>query len=250
MHFYVASTLILNFYFWSRFHPTAPGQTDVELLRQQDSVIAHLCTGVFLSPFPILICTVFVAECKSQCKRCAMLSFYLSVDSSEYRSIDGTGNNIDNPTWGSSKSPFSRIQVQPDGYISNTEDGMICMVRPHLLHLFHPLHLLRTSHSSASRPNPRTISNTIMRTTGRGHTLNKRQANQLHIYWGLLLTRDLMLTAPGTEAAPIPANGTEERLRVKSEERRGERKGRGGGGRRVRVRVRGEGRRWVNAKEG
>jgi hypothetical protein len=37
--------------------------------------------------------------------------------------------------------------------------------------------------------------------------MNTRLVNQFHTYWGLLVTRDLVETPGGTEAAPIPAIG-------------------------------------------
>lgn len=41
----------------------------------------------------------------------------------EYRSFDGTGNNINNPLWGSANTPLGRLQVK-EAYVAGTQDGI------------------------------------------------------------------------------------------------------------------------------
>ena len=102
------------------------------------------------------------------------------VDGIEFRHINGSGNNIANPTWG---LPFvaqkSRMPptYYPDYAIPNNPasgkwpyDG----INPYL-------------------PNVRTLSNTFESIVG-AHEPNNLLLNQLHLDWGHLVTSDLMNT--------------------------------------------------------
>ncbi|WP_234994936.1 peroxidase family protein [Microbulbifer donghaiensis] len=95
----------------------------------------------------------------------------------QYRSIDGTGNNLTLPQLGSAHSPLLRL-VTP-AY----SDGI-------------------SLPAGSSRPNPRVISNAICQQLapqldGSGHT-------SMVFQWGQFLDHDLSLTPAGEEPLPIP----------------------------------------------
>lgn len=45
------------------------------------------------------------------------------VTGREYRSLDGRGNNVDNPDWGTEDVPLLR-HTMPAAYYQNSEDGL------------------------------------------------------------------------------------------------------------------------------
>lgn len=105
-----------------------------------------------------------------------------------FRSIDGSGNNLSNPTWGAANTPLLRLtpSTYQDGYNS-----------PRSL----------ASDGIAPLPNPRDISNTVVRQD------NRSLPSPLHLsdwlfQWGQFIDHDLDLNEPakGTPASNIPIN--------------------------------------------
>ena len=102
----------------------------------------------------------------------------LVVSAHEIRSIDGTGNNISNPQWGSAGIPLLRM-VDPS-YADGIDDPPV------------------------GRPGPRDISNQIMAQTA-SHP-NPAGATDFVWQWGQFIDHDIDLTGPAVplEAFPIP----------------------------------------------
>lgn len=98
-----------------------------------------------------------------------------------YRSIDGTGNNVDNPTWGAADTSLLRLAAPDYG------DGVSSM-------------------AGATRPSAREISNKVSAQTG--STPNSKGATDFLWQWGQFLDHDIDLTLTGSTPAniPIPAN--------------------------------------------
>lgn len=96
----------------------------------------------------------------------------------EFRSINGTGNNVLNNLWGSADQPF--IRLGPVGYA----DGI-------------------SSPAGASRPSPRAISNAVAAQSE--SRPNRRGASDFIWQWGQFLDHDLdeTPTAVPTESLPI-----------------------------------------------
>lgn len=97
--------------------------------------------------------------------------------SGSYRTIDGTGNNLDHPTWGS--AGVDLLRVAPAAYA----DGV-------------------SAPAGASRPGPRDISNAIVAQSG--DIINNRFLSDYVYVWGQFLDHDLDLTPNGTPAEPLP----------------------------------------------
>ncbi|WGZ93193.1 MAG: peroxidase family protein [Candidatus Thiothrix putei] len=96
----------------------------------------------------------------------------------EYRSIDGTGNNKKNPTWGSAGIQHKRSIPQD----SSREPGGATEQR---------------------LPNPRTISNAVAAQDG-ANTVNQKGLSDLFWMWGQFLDHDITETPTNTaEKAPI-----------------------------------------------
>jgi len=98
----------------------------------------------------------------------------------EIRTIDGTNNNVENPTWGSANSQLLRY-VNPD-----YEDGL-------------------TQPSGADRPNAREISNTV---AAQGNLLiyNQKHASNFIWQWGQFIDHDITLSDEARPAEPFPIN--------------------------------------------
>src|SRR5262245_49341975 len=97
---------------------------------------------------------------------------------SDFRSIDGTGNNLSHPTWGSAGADL--VRIAPAAYANgfSTPGGV-------------------------NRPSPRAISNTIVAQDG--DVLNNRDLSAMVYAFGQFLDHDLDLTTAGnTEPLPIP----------------------------------------------
>ena len=86
----------------------------------------------------------------------------------EYRSLDGVGNNQDNPMWGSAGSCMAYKTVE-----SQYPDGISAM-------------------SGDTRPSVRTISNTMF---GRRSLITPREVTDMHKFWGQFVKIDLIHTA-------------------------------------------------------
>ncbi len=93
--------------------------------------------------------------------------------SATYQSIDGTGNNLLNPTWGSAGTQLLRNTTISYG------DGVSSM-------------------GGADRPNPRLVSNLVLSQTE--DIFNDRHLTQFLFQWGQFLDHDLDLTE---EAFPL-----------------------------------------------
>jgi hypothetical protein len=102
--------------------------------------------------------------------------------SDEFRSIDGSANNPDNPDMGRAGTPLLRLLAPAYG------DGVTTM-------------------AGAERPNPRTISSTV--NAQPRFISNAHNASDFIWQWGQFLDHDLDLTngtdPPESEAIPIPA---------------------------------------------
>lgn len=85
----------------------------------------------------------------------------------EYRSIDGSGNNLNNLDWGKSGIPLRRITQTSYG------DGL-------------------STPAGANRPNPREISNIVLNQTER--TLNSKNASDYFWCWGQFVDHDIDLS--------------------------------------------------------
>jgi peroxidase len=97
----------------------------------------------------------------------------------EVRSIDGTGNNLLNPEWGSTGEMFLRIA--PEAY----EDGV-------------------SSLAGSNRPSPREISNALVAQSPDTPS-NSLQLSSLMQFWGQFIDHDLDLT-PSPRSGGIRAN--------------------------------------------
>jgi hypothetical protein len=91
----------------------------------------------------------------------------------ENRSIDGTGNNLAHPLWGSIDQNFARLA--PVAYA----DGV-------------------SVPALANRPNPRAVSNDLFRQSS--SRPNARRLSGFVYTFGQLITHDVELTAPGSES--------------------------------------------------
>lgn len=102
-----------------------------------------------------------------------------TAQAQDYRSIDGSGNNIVNPSWGAAGTQLMRRAA------IDYEDGMAMM-------------------GGMDRPNPRVISNTIVDTAG-VRIINDRLMSAMVHVWGQFIDHDIGLTpGNGTEMMPIP----------------------------------------------
>jgi hypothetical protein len=98
----------------------------------------------------------------------------------EYRSYDGSGNNLGNPTMGAAGTNLLRLSTPAYA------DGLASMAGP-------------------TRPNPRDISNAVAAQAG--SLLNSRNLSDMIWQWGQFIDHDLDLTSAGTtEAAPVPTS--------------------------------------------
>jgi len=92
----------------------------------------------------------------------------------EYRSLDGTGNNIANPTWGAVNTPYLRLNI-PNVYYS---DGK-----------FSPYAFMP---DGRPLPNGRILSNALFSAQ---HQITTRNVNDAHTYYGMVITSDLSSVA-------------------------------------------------------
>jgi hypothetical protein len=90
-----------------------------------------------------------------------------AADPTEFRSSDGSGNNLGNPTWGSTGTDLTVV-----GGVSYYGDGI-------------------ASPGGANLPNPRVISNAIF---ARPPVSDPAQPNALDVIWGQFITHDIDLT--------------------------------------------------------
>jgi hypothetical protein len=99
----------------------------------------------------------------------------------EFRSIDGTGNNLANPTWGQAGTNF--IRIAPAQYA----DG-------------------NSTPAGADRPGARAISNAVADSAGQDF-ISDRLLSAMMYAWGQFIDHDLDLTKSGTTepfAIPVP----------------------------------------------
>lgn len=104
-----------------------------------------------------------------------------------YRTIDGSGNNIANPTWGAAGTSLLRGIYDGRATASDYGDGI-------------------SSLAGAGRPSTRAVSNAVSAQSGL--TRNAKGATDFLWQWGQFLDHDIDLTHTGSETAniPIPAN--------------------------------------------
>jgi peroxidase len=95
----------------------------------------------------------------------------------EYRSLDGTGNNISNPSWGSVGTQLLRMVAE------DYADGV-------------------SEPAGATRKSPRAISNIMA--TQEESMLNSLEASDFIWQWGQFLDHDIDLTTEINEPRPIP----------------------------------------------
>lgn len=90
----------------------------------------------------------------------------------EYRTFDGSGNNVNNTLWGAASTAYFRSKVDYSGYL----DGFGQMVgKPHFTAQLFSLPF------QATQPNPRNISNILF---GRPFVLSDSLLTDLHTWWG------------------------------------------------------------------
>ncbi len=109
----------------------------------------------------------------------ATLGFAVSLPAQaiEFRSIDGSHNNLDNPTWGETEIELIRL-LEPD-----YSDGI-------------------SAPAGMNRPNPRAISNAI---ASQSESLpNPFHASDWLWQWGQFVDHDIDLTDPPAGAEPLP----------------------------------------------
>lgn len=97
----------------------------------------------------------------------------IPTTSAEPRSYDGTGNNLDNPEWGSTDEQLLRMAEAEYG------DGV-------------------STPAGADRPNPREISN-VMAAQDEDTEANDRRLSAFIYFWGQFLDHDIDLTLPPEE---------------------------------------------------
>lgn len=95
------------------------------------------------------------------------------------RSIDGSGNNPNNPKWGATNIPM--LRELPAVYGSSDPNNAL---------------------GGANRPDPRHISNQLMDEVEDFRT--ERQISGMAYVWGQFIDHDITRVKGGTEAAPIP----------------------------------------------
>jgi peroxidase len=100
-----------------------------------------------------------------------------------FRSIDGTGNNVANPDWGSAN--IALLRTAPAAYADGIDDLVV---------------------GSPTRPSPRVVSNTVVAQTTEERVLSDRLMSAMIYGWGQFLDHDLDLTtnASPREPADIP----------------------------------------------
>ena len=123
------------------------------------------------------------------------LSLYLlachsaNLAAAEFRSIDGSGNNIDNPTWGQAETELIRLasHAYEDGI--DTPRGMTDLNNPPRV-------------GTSRLPNPRDISNTVV-AQGNRSIPNVLGASDWLWQWGQFIDHDLALEEPRPTSAPL-----------------------------------------------
>lgn len=114
------------------------------------------------------------------------------ISFSEYRTINGQGNNIANPAWGSANYPFQRY-----GNTNSYQDGLSI---PFGNQLF-------KSHLTISDgPNVRTISNIVFSNSSTDTPRSARGYTDFLTYWGQFIDHDMTRTPTASpyDAWPIP----------------------------------------------
>jgi hypothetical protein len=105
----------------------------------------------------------------------------------EFRSIDGSGNNLEHPDWGAAGTAL--LRMMPASYMDGKGEMMV---------------------EVSDRANPRTISNRIA-AQGDQSIVNDRQLSDFIWQWGQFLDHDLSLTHAdavyGHEPIPMPEGG-------------------------------------------
>lgn len=102
----------------------------------------------------------------------------VQADHYEYRSIDGNGNNKENPDWG--KADIELLRMAPAAY----DDGY-------------------SSPHEASRKSPREISNIVVDQAGES-IVNDRRMSDMVWQWGQFLDHDIDLTVEADPHEPYP----------------------------------------------
>lgn len=96
----------------------------------------------------------------------------------EFRSVDGTGNNVAHPEWGSANTPLLRL-LAPPCYADNIEQP-----------------------PSTGLPGPREVSNAVV--AAPGPRPNARGASNFLWQWGQFIDHDISRTFPGHPDEPMP----------------------------------------------
>jgi len=142
---------------------------------------------------------------------------------SEYRAINGLGNNIDNPSWGTTNEPYQRGAPVPSFFRFDFQSRLIDW-----LLFFQTVFVKQGYVDGISAPprtkfNPRNISNIMFSRPKSEYTLfnltspcvlspfpylalNTRLLVDVHTSYGQLLAVDMVDSARGSEAMPILIN--------------------------------------------
>lgn len=123
---------------------------------------------------------------------CFVVSLALSIAQAavaEFRTIDGSGNNLTNPTWGEAEQPLIRMTT-PD-----YEDGYSV---PRGMTTFDPV----TGMGNTRLANPRDISNAVV-AQGSQSLLNHKGASDWLWQWGQFIDHDFALGEPSATSDPF-----------------------------------------------
>ena len=136
-------------------------KTWYSVVRSQSVFLSLRCVLFFFAPFIAAIVVMMPGESRGQ----------------EFRTVDGTNNNLEHPRWGSTNSQLIR-QVSPD-----YEDE-------------------RAKPSGYDRPNVRDISNLVV--TQEKLVYSKKHVTDMLWQWGQFLDHDLDLTGLASPREPFP----------------------------------------------
>lgn len=126
---------------------------------------------------PLRLRLLLVASC------CALALSPVTTFAAEFRSIDGTGNNLNNPSQAAAETRVIRF-----GYDADYPDGIGNVI------------------TESSKPNPRDVSNRVLAQTG--SIPNARGLSDWSVHWGQFLTHDISLIDNGAQYDALSTGGT------------------------------------------